>query len=314
MTVTNSSVQQPAVPGPGLIGRHPLVAYFTIAFVGTWLAVLPLLLGADGLGLFSYHFGAAGILFAILGTFTGPMLAALTVTGVTDGRAGVRALFDRMRHWRVGAGWYLVALFGFLAIWLAGYSVWLSGAPLRALAQQPALLLSAYLAPLAVLVTLACGEEVGWRGYALPHLQDRYGPFAGTLILAVMHGLWHVPLLLVPGFISGGTFALPFILGWMATVVAATFLYTWIFNHTGGSLLIAILVHAGSNASSTLMNALVPEEPALTGWRAAIYTSDWNLANLIPFATAAALLLLMTGGRLGYRGDRAVMDGSGQGT
>jgi uncharacterized protein len=313
MTATTSRIKRPATLDPGLLGRHPLAGYFAIALAGTWLAVLPLLLGADGLDLFGYRFGDAGILFAILGAFTGPLLAALTITGVTKGRAGVRALFDRVRQWRVGAGWYLMALFGYLGIWLAGYSVWLSGAPLRALAEQPALLLSAYLAPLAVLVVLAFGEEVGWRGYALPHLQRRYGPLGGTLILAVMHGLWHVPLLLVPGFISGGTFSLPFILGWMATVLAATFLYTWIFNHTGGSLLIAILVHAGSNASSALMNALVPEDPALTGWRAAVYASDWNLANLIPFAVAAALLLLVTGGRLGYRGDRSVTDESGSG-
>jgi hypothetical protein len=122
MTATTPSVQQPAMSRPGLIGRHPLAAYFAIAFAGTWIAVLPLLLGADGLGLFRYHFGDAGILFAVLGAFTGPMLAALTVTRVTEGWAGVRALFDRARQWRVGAGWYLVALFGFLGIWLAGYS------------------------------------------------------------------------------------------------------------------------------------------------------------------------------------------------
>ena len=300
------------VEGRSSFVRRPLTAYFAIALGGTWLAVLPLLLGADGIGLFGYRFGDAGVLFAILGTFTGPLLAALTVTSVTEGRAGVRKLLDRVRRWRVSAGWYLVALCGFLGIWLAGYSVWLSGAPLRALAEQPALLISAYLAPLAVLVVLAFGEEVGWRGYALPHLQRRYGPLGGTLILALLHGLWHLPVLLVPGFVSGSSFSLPFILGWMATVVAATFLYTWIFNHTGGSVLIAILVHAGSNASSALMNALVPEEPALAGWRAAIYASEWNLANLIPFAVAAALLLLVTGGRLGYHDDRGVTNGSGR--
>ena len=124
------------VEGRSSFVRRPLTAYFAIALGGTWLAVLPLLLGADGIGLFGYRFGDAGVLFAILGTFTGPLLAALTVTSVTEGRAGVRKLLDRVRRWRVSAGWYLVALFGFLGIWLAGYSVWLSGAPLRALAEQ----------------------------------------------------------------------------------------------------------------------------------------------------------------------------------
>jgi uncharacterized protein len=303
------SITTPIAPAAaGLSGgwrqRHPLIAYVGIALAGTWLTVLPLLLGADGLGVFGYSFGETGILFAILGSFTGPLLAALVVTAAEEGRAGVHALLGRVLQWRVGAGWYLVALFGYLAIWLAGYGVWLSGAPLRGLLAEPTLLLGAYLAPLAVMVILAFGEEVGWRGYALPRLQRRYGPLGGTLVLALVHGLWHVPVLLVPGFVSGGSFSLPFIVGWIATVVAATFLYTWIFNHTGGSLLIAILVHAGANASSALMNALVPEEPALSGWRAVIYTSDWNLANLIPFAVAAALLVTLTRGRLGYRSGR----------
>jgi uncharacterized protein len=107
--------------------------------------------------------------------------------------------------------------------------------------------------------------------------------------------------LLVPGFVSGSTFSLPFIMGWVATVIAATFLYTWIFNNTGGSLLIAILVHAGSNASSSLLSVLVPANPTLSGWQAAVYESRWNLANLLPFAVFAVLVLVFTRGRLGYR-------------
>jgi membrane protease YdiL (CAAX protease family) len=287
------------------VNRHPLVAYFVIAFAGTWLTILPLLLGQDGLGLFPYRFGEAGILFAVLGTFTGPLLAAYVVTAVTAGKTGVRALLRRYVQWRVGLRWYFVALFGYLLIWLAGYSVWLNGTPVAALIAQPSLLLSAYLIPLTLLLILAFGEETGWRGFALPRLQQQYGPMRGTLVLATLHGLWHIPVLLVPGFVSGSSFSVPFIVGWIATVIAATFLYTWIFNHTGGSLLIAILVHAGSNASSSLLSALVPTDPALSGWQAAIYDSRWNLANLIPFAVFAALMIVFTRGRLAYRLERA---------
>lgn len=288
-----------------LISRHPLVVYFVIAFAGTWLTILPLLLGQDGLGFFSYQFGEAGILFALLSTFTGPLLAAYVVTAVTLGRAGMRALGRRYLQWRVGFLWYLMALFGYFLIWFAGYSVWLNGAPLFALIAQPTLIFSAYLAPLAIFIFLAFGEETGWRGFALPRLQQQYGPLLGTLILALLHGLWHIPALLVPGFISGGTLSPPFIIGWIGTVIAATFLYTWIFNNTGGSLLIAILVHAGSNASSSLLSALVPPNPTLSGWQAAIYHSRWNLANLIPFAVFALLVVIFTKGLLSYRPNQA---------
>ena len=286
------------------IRNHPLVAYFVIAFVGTWLTILPLLLGQDGLGLLPYQFGEAGILFALLATFTGPLLAAYVVTAITSGQAGLRALWRRYGQWRVGVRWYLIALFGYFLIWLAGYSVWLNGIPLFNLIADPSLIFSAYLVPLAFMLILALGEETGWRGFALPRLQQRYGPLGGTLILATLHGLWHVPALLVPGFVSDSTFSLPFIVGWMATVVAATFLYTWIFNNTEGSLLIAILVHAGANAASALLSEVVPEDPALNGWQAAIYNSSWNLANLIPFAIFAVLVIVFTRGRLSYRPDQ----------
>jgi membrane protease YdiL (CAAX protease family) len=302
MTIlTPTTAPAPSASLRAIVHRHPLVAYFAIALAGTWLAILPLLLGQDGLGLFPYRFGEAGILFAILGTFTGPLLAAYVVTAAISGKEGLRALLRRYGQWRVGLRWYLVALFGYLLIWLAGYSVWLNGAPVAALIAQPSLLLSAYLVPLALLLILAVGEETGWRGFALPRLQQQYGPVRGTLVLATLHGLWHIPALLVPGFVSGSSLSLPFIVGWIATVMAATFLYTWIFNHTAGSLLIAILVHAGSNASSSLLSALVPTNPALGGWQAAIYDSRWNLANLIPFAVFAVLIIAFTRGRLAYR-------------
>ena len=236
----------------------------------------------------------------VAGSFTGPLLAAYLVTFVTSGTNGMRILSSRYVQWRVGILWYVVALFGYFLVWLAGYSVWLNGAPLFALVAKPRLIFGSYLALFALLLTLAFGEETGWRGFALPRLQERYGPLPGTLILGSLHGLWHLPALLVPGFVSNSTLSAPFIARWIATAVAATVLYTWIFNNSSGSLLIAILVHAGSNASSSLLGALVPDHPILHSWQAAIYNSRWNLANLIPFAISAMLLIVSTRGRLGY--------------
>src|SRR5260370_9054008 len=94
----------------------------------------------------------------------------------------------------------------------------------------------------------------------------------GTTILGILHGFWRVPLLLIQGPISGGVFTLPFIVGFILTVIGATFLYTWIFNHARGSLLIAFLVHAGFNAASVLLALLIPARPALVGWAAATLT------------------------------------------
>ena len=304
MAITLPPAPLPAARLRRLLVQRPLVAYFTLALAGTWLTLLPLLLGQDGLGLLAVRFGDAAILLALLSTFSGPGLAAYLVTISTDGRAGVHALLRRYLQWRVGLIWYLVALGGFLSIWLAGESLWLNGAPLIALIAHPSVLVSAYLLPLPLFLLLALGEETGWRGVALPRLQQAYGPCAGTLILALLHGLWHIPALLVPGFVSGSSFSVPFMVGWIATVIAATFLYSWIFNHTQGSLLIASLVHGGANASSTLLTVLETGHPAVSGWQAVIYQSPWNLANLIPFAVAAAVVIGVTRGGLGYRADQ----------
>jgi uncharacterized protein len=236
---------------------------------------------------------------------TGPLLAAKVVTIVTTGTDGMRALSRRYVQWRVGMLWYFVALFGYFLVWLAGYSVWLAGVPLVALIAKPWLIFSSYLAPFALLLVFAFGEETGWRGFALPRLQERYGPLRGTLTLGTLHGLWHMAALLVPGFVSSSTSSLPFIAGWIATAIAATVLYTWIFNNTSGSLLIAVPVHAGSNASSSLLGARVPEHPILRYWQATICNSRWNLANLIPFAISAMLLIVFTRGRLAYSPDHA---------
>src|SRR5262245_66633710 len=105
-TLTPTAAPAPSASLRAAVDRHPLVAYFLIAFAGTWLTILPLLLGRDGLGLFPYRFGDAGILLALLSTFTGPLLAAYVVTAFIDGKAGVRALLRRYGQWRVDLRWY----------------------------------------------------------------------------------------------------------------------------------------------------------------------------------------------------------------
>ncbi len=299
--ITNS---QPATSSPlrRLISDHPLVAYFVIAYAGTWLVDLPVLLGKGGLGLFPFSFGNAGILVVFFSAYAGPLLAAFLVTAATSGKAGVRLLLRRFVQWRVGPGWYFAALFSSLLVWLVGLSVFYGFSLATAFIAHWSLLLSVYLPLLVLNLFDTVGEETGWRGFALPRLQAKYGPLIGTTILAILHGFWHVPLLLIQGPISGGVFTLPFIVGFILTVIGATFLYTWIFNHARGSLLIAFLVHAGFNASSGLLALLIPAHPALSGWATAILTSPWlDNGNLLPFAVCAVLLIVFTRGRLGYK-------------
>src|SRR5438270_2336621 len=259
MTTIATTVQSvTSSPLKRLISRHPLLAYFVIAFVGSWVSLLPIALsrGVNGLGLLPYTlpdsaFNIGGILF----TFAGPALASLVVTAIISGRAGVGQLLRRCVQWRVGIGWYLIALFSFLLVYLLGYSIFLGvNLPLALLAHLP-LLLTVFL-PQGVLIILTASfaEELGWLGFALPPLQQRYGPVLGTVILGSLHGLWHLPAFFTQIL---GPFSFPGYAGFFVSAIALTVLFTWIFNHTGGSVLLATLTHGYSDASLGLVGLLI---------------------------------------------------------
>jgi hypothetical protein len=111
-----------------LLARHPLASYVALAFAGTWLPLLPMVLGQGehGLGLLPIVLPDPVLLvLGLLATFGGPLPAAFIVTAATEGRPGVRRLVSRMRRWRVGAPWYLVAIVAPLLIWLTTYSLFL---------------------------------------------------------------------------------------------------------------------------------------------------------------------------------------------
>jgi uncharacterized protein len=198
-----------------LIRRHPLVAFFVLAFAITW-APTPF-----------------GIFMA-----AGPLLAAIVITAVVDGRRGLRELVSRMIRWRVGWQWYAAAILIPLAVVFGtgGLNVAL-GAPdsvIRDLSISEAVLLFAM--RLVIPVFSPIGEEPGWRGFALPRLLADRSPFEATLFLGLIVAVWHVPLI----FIASEDLPPIFLL----TTVAVTFFYTWLFIHTGGSVFITIVAHA----------------------------------------------------------------------
>jgi CAAX protease family protein len=293
--VTSSSLKR-------LIIRHPLLAYFVIAFAGSWAFLLPFALsrGVNGLGLLPYRlpdgtFYIGGILF----TFAGPALASLVVTAITTGRAGIGQLLRRCVQWRVGIQWYLIALFGLLLVYLLGYSIFLGVNLPLALSAQSLLLLTVFLPQgVFIILTASFAEELGWRGFALPRLQQRYGPVLGTLILGTLHGLWHLPVFFT---LILGPFSLPNYAGFLFVAIALTFFYTWIFNHTRGSVLLATFTHGFGNAAGGLAALLIPTQLVVSGWAQPFVNGNWQGMNVIIFGVCALLLILFTRGRLGYQ-------------
>ena len=276
-----------------LVKRHPLIAYFILAFAGTWITFLPVWLSPRGLGVLPFSLpDAASILLFILATFTGPTLAAFIVTAVESGREGVWKFIRRYGQWRVGGQWYLLVLIGYPLVFVIGLNVALGVAPLTHLFQKLPLILSIYLPAVAMgLLISALGEEPGWRGFALPRLQTTYGPLLGSLILGALHAAWHLPVYFVPGMMIAGPFDPIVFVANSCAIVAATFVWTWLFNNARGSILFAMLIHSVSNASAAYVTQLVPVLP----------DDPWGTAKL--FGLCALLVSIATRGHLSYKPD-----------
>jgi membrane protease YdiL (CAAX protease family) len=217
--------------------RHSLLLFFLLAYALSWAVEIPLALRAQGLIAvpipWSLHYLAA----------YGPMLAAIIVTGLTSGREGLRELFGRMLKWRVRPVWWLVALaplvlYALLALVLRFIPG--QGADLAALGEIDFLPNLGAGALLVWFLTFGLGEETGWRGYALPRLQRGRSALSATVILWVFWALWHLPFFfylydvtVIPGLLLG--------------LLAGAITFTWLYNSTGGSILLVAVWHGAFN-------------------------------------------------------------------
>jgi CAAX protease family protein len=228
------------------IKRHPLVAFFVIAFALTWWSVP-------------------------FGTFmaAGPMLAALIVIAVVDGRPGLRRLWSSMVRWRVGWRWYAAALLVPLTVVLAAGTLNVAFGASSSVLSDLGLSSLAFMFALRLVVPVFApvGEEPGWRGYAVPRLQARHSTLVATSILALVVAAWHVPLVFLPEEDLPPVF--------LITTMAVTFFYTWLYNHTGASVFMTIVAHA---AEGTITGELVGDD-GFTGAHetrfAVLYTLGW---------------------------------------
>jgi membrane protease YdiL (CAAX protease family) len=184
---------------------------------------------------------------AILQVLT-PTLSAVILSYLLGGWNEVRKLFSGFTRWRVHWFWYLAAFMmtGFPLLIAIVYI--LLGNPIQGM--NPDATVVSLLGLLGF--TLLSGpltEEAGWRGFALPRLQQRYSALASSLILGVLWAAWHIPFYFEPGYAANGM-PLPI---FMVVVTALAILFTWIYNNSGGSLLLTMLAHFFFNFSSAFL-------------------------------------------------------------
>ena len=222
--------------------RYPLVGYFILAYGFTWMITVPLAASAQGWLPWSLP-----LPLHYLAQF-GPMLAALVMTGITSGAAGLRELAGRVSPRRLRPVWWLIGISPIALFALAAVIARVIDGAWPALRQVGEINFLPYLGVLVVplwLLTNGCGEEIGWRGYALPRLQQAHGAVSATLMLGVLWACWHLPYFFyLPNYRSMGMIGFPsFALGLLSGAV----LLTWLFNSTGGSVLAVALWHGFFN-------------------------------------------------------------------
>ncbi|MFD4507907.1 CPBP family intramembrane glutamic endopeptidase [Streptomyces sp. NPDC058457] len=291
MTVTTSPPQpQAATSLRARVHRRPLTWFFALAMSMSWLAWTPYILSGNGLGVWHWAFpgGAAGsqLLGVLPGAYLGPIGSALFVTGMTEGRAGLREWRGRMTRLKVRWRWFLVVAVSVPAA-LTLASAALTG---QDPALPPAAVLAAYLPGLVVqMVTTGLAEEPGWREFAMPRMQRRYGPLVATLVVGLLWGAWHLPLFLTEW--GGGPGVSPVRpLEFMVTTLAFSYVMTWVFNRSGESMPLVMLLHTSvNNYFSVAWADLFPHGTVENTTRAFLFAS----------VLAAAVVLAVTRGRLG---------------
>ena len=226
---------------------RPLVAFFVLTFAATWTlwTIVALLPSGDG---------APDVLrqFLFLPGTVMPAIVALWIMARTEGRGALRSLADRLLKWDVAVRWYVFALGFMIAIKLlaavahrAAFGVWPAFGEIPVYLMLGAAILS---------TPVQAGEEIGWRGYALPRLASHVGLPVASIILGVIWAVWHLPLFYLPRTGSNGQSFLLYSL----YVTPISVVMAWLYLRTGGSLLLVMLLHGAVNNTRNIVPAGIP--------------------------------------------------------
>jgi CAAX protease family protein len=259
-----------------------LLGFFALTFIVTWTFFIAAVALSGRLSSGASLGPGLGAL-VLLGTIA-PSLVALALTARAEGDAGVRALLGRIFRWRVGARWYVFAV-GYMA------AIKLTVAVVHRLATGtwPRFGNEAWYiiaAVLAISTWAQAGEEVGWRGYALPRLAARFGLGPASVVLGVIWAIWHLPLFYLHGADTYGQSFTAYLL----QVTALSVAMAWLYWNTHGSLLLVMLMHAAINNTKDIVPT-VPRTPGNPLWPSATLISWLGVAVL--WLVAAYFLVRM---------------------
>ncbi|MFN2150180.1 MAG: CPBP family intramembrane glutamic endopeptidase [Anaerolineales bacterium] len=270
------------------VQRYQIIIFFILTFVLSW---------------FPWYVGIAPEVMAM-----GPSIAAFIVVLILGGWRGFVDLLRPFGRWRASLGIWGLAIFGPGILYLLGLGVYLlmgGEAPPFIMIREEFNLLPLYLA-LVVLMPWngPVGEEFGWRGYALPKLQNKSGPLIASLVIGTIWGIWHLPsFFALEGVIGtlaaalGMIFLVPYVLG---TIANSVFM-TWLYNKSEASALIAGIVwHAAIDFWAPILLSDSSLVAAREGTHLPTVAPNLYLTVLAVQIVVAVVLIIVTKGRLGY--------------
>ena len=261
------------------INRNKIISFFILTLLIGW---------------FPWYTGQGSILFAA------PALAAFIIAFLANGWEGIMGILRRLGRWRANWRWYVFILFSPVILYALAIlaHVLLGGtAPqFPLLRENQQMVLMVFIIFLLPWQSSAFLEEIGFRGYALEKLQNKYGPMLGTLILGIFFGAWLLPEFLNSESLQYAMGGLRFYPWFILTEIGWSILMTWAYNRTGKSSLIAgYLFHTAFNTWTLVLltNAIPGEEiPPLD-------TTLFIAAGIV-VALAGLGVAVVTKGKLGY--------------
>ncbi|MEJ2216900.1 MAG: CPBP family intramembrane metalloprotease [Gemmatimonadota bacterium] len=246
-----------------------------------------------GLSWIPWYLGSPDVLTAI------PSSLALVMAFAHGGKGAGMALIRSAVRWRVGWVWWAWACCGMLGIYLVGlgaFAVFGGTVPHFGVFRTEPLFAPVFLVIVFLPVNGPVGEELGWRGYLLPRLQDGWlGPLGASIVIGTVWGVWHLPVFFNDTSVQG-SLGLGFLLPYIVGTVASSVIMSWLFNRTGGSVLVAgIIWHAATDFWGPLVLT-----DSLTGGAVAVGRGLYS-AVLVILSLVAVVIAVATRGQLGYR-------------
>ena len=256
-----------------MIGRSragSLLGFFSLTYAVAWICWFAAAAVSSGTGSAGPALATLRTPLFYLGTFA-PSLVALGLTAHGGGRAGAQGLLDRVFETRVPARWYV-----FAAGYVAAIKLTVALVHRVATGAWPTFGDTAWYVMLAAVVVstpVQAGEEIGWRGYALPRLAARFGLGPASVILGLIWACWHLPLFFIPGTDTNGqSFPL-----YLLQVTALSVAIGWLYGHAKGSLLPVMLMHAAANNTKDIVPSAVPGAGNALAWSTSLAVSYTHL-------------------------------------